>query len=127
MAATLADNRFVASMCDTVVGLVRRDGPDLTARQLSVLLIVALEDDEHTIRGLAERLNVVKPAISYAVNRLVEFDLVCREPDLRDGRSVLVARTASGGLYMAYVRSLLTGAAKAHGIDLQTSITRAAT
>lgn len=48
---------------DTVVALVRRDGPDLSARQFGVLLITYLEDGPHTVRGLAARLEVSKPAI----------------------------------------------------------------
>jgi DNA-binding MarR family transcriptional regulator len=106
-------------MRDTIVGLVRRDGADLSARQLSVLLICFLEDGPHTVRGLAERLNVAKPAITRALDRLEQFDLVRRAPDPRDRRSVLVSRTAPGAAYVAYLRSLMQAAAKVHGADLR--------
>jgi hypothetical protein len=62
----------------TIVALVRRDGPDLTARQLSVFLICYLEGEAQTVRGLAAKLNVSKPAITRALDRLSEFDLVRR-------------------------------------------------
>ena len=91
-----AANRFPAIMRDTIVSLVRRDGADLSARQLSVLLICYLEDGPHTVRGLAERLRVAKPAITRGLDRLEQFDLVRRADDPRDRRSVLVARTAPG-------------------------------
>lgn len=79
-----------------IVGLVRRDGPDLTARQLAVLLTAYLENEAQTVRGLAARLDVSKPAITRALNRLAEFDLVRRKQDPLDRRSVLVQRTTIG-------------------------------
>ncbi len=71
---------------ETVVGLVRQDQPDLSARQLAVLLMVHLEDSLHTVRGMAARLEVAKPAITRALDRLEEFDLVARRMDPRDRR-----------------------------------------
>jgi DNA-binding MarR family transcriptional regulator len=79
-----------------IVGLVRRDAPDLTARQLAVLLTAYLENEAQTVRGLAARLNVTKPVISRALDRLAEFDLARRKQDPLDRRSVLVQRTAAG-------------------------------
>ena len=35
----------------TIVALVRREGPDLTARQLGVFLTSYLEDESQTVRG----------------------------------------------------------------------------
>lgn len=119
MAVTPAANRLPAVMRDTIVGLVRRDGADLSARQLSVLLICFLEEGPHTVRGLAERLNVAKPAITRALDRLEQFDLVRRAADPRDRRSVLVSRTAPGAAYVAHLRSLMQAAAKVHGADLK--------
>ena len=79
-----------------IVGLVRRDGPDLTARQLAVLLTTYLENESQTVRGLAAQLHVAKPAITRALDRLAEFDLVRRKLDPLDRRSVLVQRTPTG-------------------------------
>jgi DNA-binding MarR family transcriptional regulator len=94
----------------TVVALVRRDGPDLSARQLGVFLTCYLEEQAQTVRGLAAKLNVAKPAITRALDRLTEFDLVRRKDDPLDRRSVLVQRTATG---MAFLRDLKTVLAKA--------------
>jgi DNA-binding MarR family transcriptional regulator len=88
-----------------IVELVRRDGPDLSARQLGVFLTCYLETAAQTVRGLAARLNVSKPAITRALDRLSEFDLVRRKTDPLDRRSVLVQRTATG---MAFQRELRT-------------------
>ncbi len=117
MSAVPAANRLPAIMRDTIVGLVRRDGADLSARQLSVLLICFLEEGPHTVRGLAERLSVAKPAITRALDRLEQFDLVRRSPDSRDRRSVLVSRTAPGAAYVAHMRSLMQASARLHATE----------
>jgi DNA-binding MarR family transcriptional regulator len=88
----------------TIVALVRRDGPDLTARQLGVFLTCYLEDESQTVRGLAADLNVSKPAITRALDRLTEFDLVRRKTDPLDRRSVLVQRTVAGNGFMRDLR-----------------------
>ena len=87
----------------TIVALVRREGPDLTARQLGVFLTCYLDDEAQTVRGLAAKLNVSKPVITRALDRLSEFDLVRRKIDTLDRRSVLVQRTAAG---MSFLRDL---------------------
>ncbi|MDE2581822.1 MAG: MarR family transcriptional regulator [Rhodospirillales bacterium] len=92
---------------DTIVELVRRDGTDLSARQLGVFLICYLEPEAQTVRGLAARLNVSKPAITRALDRLTEFDLVARKTDPADRRSVLVQRTPDGAAFLRELRAIL--------------------
>ena len=96
----------------TVVALVRRDGPDLSARQLAVLLTCYMESDAQTVRGLAATLDVSKPAITRALDRLAEFDLVRRKTDPADRRSVLVQRTPKGTAFMRDLRGIMKEAAK---------------
>ncbi len=79
MAAQTNPDQLVGILRDTVVALVRRDGPDLSARQLGVFLTVYLTDGPHTVRGLAAELNVSKPAITRALDRLGELDLARRK------------------------------------------------
>ena len=79
-----------------IVESVRLDAPDLSARQMSLLLSVYLTPAPHTVRGLAILLKVSKPAITRAVNRLSELELVRRKPDPVDKRSVLIQRTVRG-------------------------------
>jgi DNA-binding MarR family transcriptional regulator len=97
----------------TIVELVRRDGADLSARQLGVFLTCYLETEAQTVRGLAARLNVSKPAITRALDRLSEFDLVRRKTDPLDRRSVLVQRTATGMAFQRELRTVLRDAASA--------------
>jgi DNA-binding MarR family transcriptional regulator len=95
-----------------IVELVRRDGPDLSARQLAVFLNSYLESEAQTVRGLAARLAVSKPAITRALDRLAEFDLIRRKIDPLDRRSVLVQRTPTGQAFMRDLRGILRSAAQ---------------
>jgi DNA-binding MarR family transcriptional regulator len=90
--------------------LVRREGPDLTARQLGVLLICYLEEGPHTVRELAARLDVMKSPITRALDRLSELGFARRSPDPRDRRSVLVQRTRKGTDFIADLRRSLSTA-----------------
>src|SRR6478736_2113785 len=96
----------------TIVALVRRDGPDLSARQLGVFLTSYLEDEAQTVRGLAAKLKVSKPAITRALDRLSEFDLVRRKKDPLDRRSVLVQRTVVGTTFLRDLKKILADAGK---------------
>ena len=66
MAPTLTDMQALELWRHAVVAGVRRDAPDLSARQMAVLLTVYLTSPPHTVRGLAATLNVSKPAITRA-------------------------------------------------------------
>ncbi len=105
-------DQLVGVLRDTIVGMVRRDGVDLSARQLGVLLTCYLRDGAHTVRGLAEELNVSKPAITRALDRLSELDFARRKVDPSDRRSVLVQRTPKGAAFLRDVRGMLDAAAK---------------
>jgi hypothetical protein len=102
---------LVTVLRDTIVSLVRRDGPDLSARQLGVFLTCYLQDGAHTVRGLAADLNVSKPAITRALDRLGELDLARRKVDPMDRRSVLVQRTLKGTAFLRDLRAIMVEAA----------------
>jgi hypothetical protein len=53
MPAAQQTDHMVGILRDTIVALVRRDGPDLSARQLGVFLTCYLQEGAHTVRGLA--------------------------------------------------------------------------
>lgn len=115
MAMQATPDKLLGILRDTIVGTVRRDGPDLSARQFGVFLICYIEDAQHTVRGLAARLEVSKPAITRSLDRLEELGLARRAPDPRDRRSVLVTRTRKGNDLLADLRGLLTAASKSRG------------
>lgn len=110
MAVQSNPDQLVGILRDTVVALVRRDGPDLSARQLGVFLTVYLTDGPHTVRGLAAELNVSKPAITRALDRLGELDLARRKVDPMDRRSVIVQRTLKGTAFLRDMRQIMVEA-----------------
>ncbi len=107
---TPASDHMVGVLRDTIVALVRRDGPDLSARQLGVFLTCYLQEGAHTVRGLAADLNVSKPAITRALDRLGELDLARRKVDPMDRRSVLVQRTLKGAAFLRDLRGIMSEA-----------------
>ena len=98
-------------LSQTTVGLVRREGPDLSARQLAIFLICYLENEAQTVRGLAKQLNISKPAVTRGLDRLMEFDLVRRKDDPLDRRSILVQRTPIGHSLLRELRGMMKNAA----------------
>ncbi|MGI4744557.1 MAG: MarR family transcriptional regulator [Janthinobacterium lividum] len=110
MAQASTTDHLVTTLRDTIVSMVRRDGPDLSARQLGVFLTCYLQEGAHTVRGLAADLNVSKPAITRALDRLGELDLARRKVDPMDRRSILVQRTLKGAAYLRELRSIMSEA-----------------
>ena len=104
-----ADNLDILRM--TVVSLVRSDTRDLTTRQLAVFLTCYLGDEGQTVRGLAAYLDIPKPSISRALDRLAGAKLVKPVPDAEDRRSVLVGKTPAGVRFLHDLKSILQKAA----------------
>lgn len=96
----------------TLVASVRGDAPDLSARQMALLLSVYMSEGPHTVRGLAQTLHISKPAISRALDRLGELGYIRRERDELDRRNVLVQRTATGGTFLTDFAGLMAEAEK---------------
>jgi DNA-binding MarR family transcriptional regulator len=111
MKTELAQQRIHA-LHQTIVALVRRAGPDLSARQMSVFLTSYLEDESQTVRGLAANLKVSKSAITGALDRLAEFDLVRRKIDPDDRRSILVQRTMAGAGFLRDLKKIVADSGK---------------
>jgi DNA-binding MarR family transcriptional regulator len=96
-----------------IVTSVRRDAPDLSARQMALLLTVYLTRPPHTVRGLADVLKVSKPAVSRALDRLSDLQMVRRKADEDDRRSVLIQRTVRGSIFLREFGELIAAAAVA--------------
>ena len=124
MAASESNEQLLGMLRHSITELVRREGPDLTARQLATFLICYLESEAQTVRGLAAKLGVSKPAITRALDRLSEFDLVRRKTDPLDRRSVLVQRTATGMAFLRELRTILRDAAAAMRITAEPTAAR---
>lgn len=85
---------------DVALALVKDDEPDLSVRQISILLTIYLEAPPHTVRDLARKLAVSKPVITRALDSMGKMELVTRRRDEKDRRNVLIQRTVKGALYL---------------------------
>jgi DNA-binding MarR family transcriptional regulator len=110
LAQSVAD-RLLDVLSAVMCGLVRSDDTDLSARGLAILLAIATMPGPHTVRGMAERLAISRPAITRTLDRLEALGLVRRVSDPDDGRSVLVRPTKAGTAYVARVGRLARGVA----------------
>ena len=79
---------------------VRSKGPDLSSRQMAIMLTVYMTPAPHTVRGLAAALKISKPAVTRALDALAKLAFVRRKPDPSDKRSVLVERTVKGSVHL---------------------------
>ena len=104
---TLSPSQALDLWRRSMVRSVRSAAPDFSSRQMAVLLTVYMTPPPHTVRGLAAELNVSKPAITRALDRLGEFGLVRRKPDETDRRSIEVQRTVKGSVYLSEFAELV--------------------
>ena len=113
LAVTIPPELAAIMLRDVVVGLVRRDGPALSAHQFGVFLTCYTIDRDHTVRGLAADLRVSKSVITRALDKLTDLSLAQRRPDPTDRRSVLVARTTQGHKLIEHISGAAAAAAAA--------------
>lgn len=99
---------------------VRSKDPDLTSRQMSVLLSVYMIEQPHTVRALASDLNISKPVITRALDTLSKMGLIKRKKDPSDGRSILVQRTVKGAVFLSELSDRIVSADKAVPADTGT-------
>ena len=101
--------RALSGWMETLVGYVRSGKPDLTNRQMALLLAVYLTPGPHTVRGLAHLLGVSKPVITRALNTLGTLGYLRRERDETDRRNIFVAQTDTGADFLAGFGDLIDG------------------
>ena len=89
-------DQALSSWMRTLIRYVRSGEPDLTNRQMALMLLVYLTPGPHTVRGLAHLLGVSKPVITRALNTLGSLGYLRRVRDESDRRNVFVARTSNG-------------------------------
>ena len=89
-------DRALRSWMQTLIRYVRSGQPDLTNRQMALMLLVYLTPGPHTVRGLAQVLGVSKPVITRALNTLGSLGYLRRVRDEADRRNVFVAKTTTG-------------------------------
>jgi DNA-binding MarR family transcriptional regulator len=112
MAVDLRPSQALKLLRDFTFTLVTDGEPDLSARQLAILLTIYLEPPPHTVRGLARTLKVTKPVITRALDTMGKLGLVSRRRDEADRRNVVIQRTAKGALAVERFGDLLIAKAK---------------
>lgn len=100
MSEPLTTGKSLQLWHDVSLSMVRDDEPDLSVRQMSILLTIYLEAPPHTVRDMAKKLGVSKPVITRALDSMGKLELVSRRRDEKDRRNVLVQRTVKGALYL---------------------------
>jgi DNA-binding MarR family transcriptional regulator len=99
MDASMGDESLSAWM-RALIAYVRSGEPDLTNRQMALLMLVYLTPGPHTVRGLAKALGVSKPVVTRALNTLGGLGYLRRERDQDDRRNVFVVRTRDGAEFL---------------------------
>ena len=95
------------------LALVHSREPDLSVRQVSILITIYLDPQPHTVRALAAKLGVTKPVITRALDTMGRHGLVSRKRDPADRRNVLVQRTVNGSLFLERLGDLVAAKAAA--------------
>ncbi|WP_262693216.1 MarR family winged helix-turn-helix transcriptional regulator [Kordiimonas aquimaris] len=91
---------------------VRSNDPDLTSRQMSILLTVYMTEPPHTVRAIAADLNVSKPVITRALDTMGRMGLIKRKKDEKDKRSILIQRTVKGAVFLSELSDQIVAADK---------------
>jgi DNA-binding MarR family transcriptional regulator len=100
-------DRSLTGWMQALIGYVKSGEPDLTNRQMALLMVVYLTPGPHTVRGLAGRLGVSKPVVTRALNTLGSLGYLRRERDQDDRRNIFVVRTKDGTQFLESFRRYL--------------------
>ncbi|KQO76980.1 MarR family winged helix-turn-helix transcriptional regulator [Rhizobium sp. Leaf262] len=112
MSVELSPSQALSLWHRVVLAQVEEDAPDLTLRQMAILLHIYFVPPPHTVRGLASVLGVTKPVITRALDSMGLMGLVERERDQRDRRNVIIKRTVAGALYLEKFGDLIIDQAR---------------
>ncbi|MES2173450.1 MAG: MarR family transcriptional regulator [Pseudomonadota bacterium] len=96
----------------TLIDYVRSGKPDLTNRQMALMMTVYIGSGPHTVRGLAEALHVSKPVITRALNKLSALGYLRRERDVADRRNIFITRTPKGAEFLDAFHHFIAGTAR---------------
>ena len=107
-------DQSLSSWKNTLIDYVRSGEPDLTNRQMALLLLVYLTAGPHTVRGLAQALGVSKPVVTRALNTLGALGYLRRERDEADRRNIFIAATDKGARFLEGFGGLIDGDVPAH-------------
>lgn len=108
-AADRASQQSLRQWMATLVDYVQSGKPDLTNRQMALMMTVYIDNGPHTVRGLAEALHVSKPVITRALNKLSALGYLRRERDAADRRNIFITRTSKGAEFLDAFHHFIAG------------------
>ena len=73
MSLSLSTAQALRLWHDVGLNQVKDDEPDLSVRQMTILLSIYLEVPPHTVRALAGKLEVSKPVITRALDAMANW------------------------------------------------------
>jgi len=106
---TAMPTNMIQNWMTTLLDYVRSGKPDLTNRQMALLMLVYETTGPHTVRGLARELHVSKPVVTRALNRLATLGYLARQRDEQDRRNVFIAKTPAGAKFLGEFGQLVSG------------------
>ena len=69
----LTSQKALSLWFEAIADSVRRRGPDLSARQMAIVLSVYMQPPPHTVRGMSAALAISKPAVTRALDALAKL------------------------------------------------------
>ena len=111
----------LSNWLDVLARYVASGHPDLTNRQMALLLLVYLDPGPHTVRGIAARLHVSKPVVTRILNALSALGYVRRQKDMSDLRNIFVVRTPDGLAFVEAFAGLITRP-EGHGREPESNV-----
>lgn len=92
---------------DALIGYVQSGEPDLSNRQMALLLLIYRTPGPHTVRELAKKLQVSKPVVTRALNTLSALGYLQRKRDESDRRNIFIAQTETGARFLERFEKLI--------------------
>ena len=80
--------------------MAKNDDNQLTIRQLAVLVQLYVLNQQGSVRDFAAALNLSKPAVTRALDRLEEIDLLRRNTSKDDRREIELLKTPKGQAFI---------------------------
>lgn len=91
--------------CFNVITNATKQKETLSVRQLGILSMVYINHIHASVDHYARTLNLSKPAVTKALNRLEELRLVKRIPSWEDKRKITVVPTSYGQDYIQRIQA----------------------
>jgi DNA-binding MarR family transcriptional regulator len=109
MAHQMPDNKNanVEWLRHVLLSSVRDKRPDLSMRQLAILLLTHSSEVPPGVKELTALLQIPKPSITRAIDRLQYVQLVTRRTSLKDRRQVTIHLVPGGVEYWQQIKKWL--------------------